>query len=110
MSEMNEMSDMSEMSEMSDMSKIGDHELIKEFYKRFLLLQFHTKTFLELLVSPDEEISQEKYEKFKTNCFDNNLYKKVDEIIQEAWDDFDYEEEEEVNGVCAGCGCEHANI
>ena len=94
-----------QMSDTIDMSKITDAELIKEFRKRYLVIQFHSKRHIELLVNEQEEISQEKYERFKDYCYNTNYYNEIDEAVMEMWDNFN-EEEEEVNGVCAGCGCE----
>jgi hypothetical protein len=76
------------MSNTIDMSKITDDELFEEFNKRFIVLQFHDKDCLEMLVNEGEEMSQEEYEQFKKYCVDNKLYYKIDDIILEAWNDF----------------------
>jgi hypothetical protein len=75
------------MSNTIDMSKITDDELIEEFKKRFMVLQFYDKDCIEMLVNEGEEMSQEEYEQFKKYCVDNNLYYRVDDIILEAWDE-----------------------
>ena len=75
------------MSNTIDISKINDDELIEEFKKRFIVLQYHDKDTIEMLV--DKEISTEKYERFKVRLENKDyVYCKIDDIILEAWNDF----------------------
>ena len=79
------------MSDTIDMSKITDDELIKEFKKRFIVLQFHDKDTMEMLF--DKEISTEKYERFKERLENEDyVYFKLDDIMQEEWLNFEEEE------------------
>src|SRR5210317_1175073 len=82
------------MSETIDMSKITNKELYTEFRKRFLCLQFYDKENLEISVNNQQEISEEKYQRFLEYCDDEAIYNDFDEMLHRVWNDFNDEDDE----------------